>query len=86
MGEYENTLKDIEKTLGKVPEFMKFFPREMLVKDWPSWKENCCGEIYLERACYLLCADEMIEEELGEKKVTISAGTAPENARAAAEQ
>ncbi len=86
MGEYENTLKDIEKTLGKVPGFMKFFSRETLVKDWPSWKENCCSEMYLESACYLLCADELLEEELGERKVTIGAGAAPEQSSEAAEQ
>ncbi len=86
MGEYEDTLKDIENTLGKVPEFMKFFSRETLVKDWPSWKENCCSEIHLERACYLLCTDELLGEELGEKKVIISAGTVPEKASEAAEQ
>lgn len=43
-------------------------------------------EINLERACYLLCADEMLEEELGEKRVTISSGTVPEQASEAAEQ
>ncbi len=64
MGEYENTLEDIENVLGEVPGFMKFFSKEKLVKDWPSWKKNCCSEIYLERACYLLCADGMLEKEL----------------------
>lgn len=86
MGEYENTLKEIENTLGKVPGFMMFFSREKLVKDWPSWKKNCCSEIYLERACYLLCADEMLEERLGEKKVTINAGITPEQVSEMIEQ
>lgn len=27
---YEDTLKDIEKTLGAVPSLMKFFPEEKL--------------------------------------------------------
>jgi predicted nucleotidyltransferase len=35
---YEDTLKDIEKTLGAVPSLMKFLPEEKLIHDWPSWK------------------------------------------------
>jgi hypothetical protein len=60
---YQDTIQDIEKTLGSVPRFMKFFPREELVRDWPSWK--CLGEIDLERARYLLNTDELQEEMLG---------------------
>ncbi len=78
MEAYENTLKDIENTLGMVPGFMKFFPRESLVKDWPSWKKECCSEIYLERACYLLSEDGMLEEELGETRITGNVKTIPE--------
>ncbi len=61
-GTYEDTLEDIEKTLGIVPDFMKFFPKELLIHDWPSWKS--VGEIDLERARYLLSTDEMSEEIL----------------------
>jgi hypothetical protein len=43
---YEDTLRDMEKTLGAVPSLMKFFPKEKLVHDWPSWKSR--GEIELE--------------------------------------
>ena len=46
MGAYEDTLNDIEKTLGAVPSLMKFFPKEKLVHDWPSWKSS--GKIDLE--------------------------------------
>ncbi len=60
---YENTLGDIERTLGSVPGFMKIFPKEVLVQDWPSWKR--VEEIDMERARYLLSADELLEEMLG---------------------
>ena len=62
MGAYEDTLDDIEKTWGIVPNFMKFFPEESLIEDWPSWKENNIGEIDLERARYLLSTDKVLEE------------------------
>ena len=39
MGEYENTLKDIKKTLGIVPGFMKALPKEVLVQEWPLFKK-----------------------------------------------
>jgi hypothetical protein len=61
---YENTLGDIERTLGSVPDFMKIFPKEVLVHDWPSWKR--VEEIDMERARYLLSTDELLEEMLGE--------------------
>ena len=32
MGEYEDTLKDIEKTFGFVPGFMKGLPQDVLVQ------------------------------------------------------
>ncbi len=60
---YENTLGDIERTLGSVPDFMKIFPKEVLVRDWPSWK--MVEEIDMERARYLLSTDELLEEMLG---------------------
>jgi len=37
--EYEETLNDIEKTLGIVPGFMKALPPEVLAKDWVLWKK-----------------------------------------------
>jgi len=35
MGVYENTLKDIEKTMGIVPGFMKGLPKDVLIQEWP---------------------------------------------------
>lgn len=64
MGVYDDTLNDIENTLGAVPGLMKFFPKEKLVHDWLSWKS--LGEIDLERARYLLSTDEMVEKMLSE--------------------
>ncbi len=63
---YENTLGDIERTLGSVPGFMKIFPKGVLVHDWPSWKR--VEEIDMERARYLLSTDELLEEMLGETR------------------
>lgn len=62
MGKYEDTVEDIENSLGLVPGFMKLLPEESLVHDWPIWKD--LGEIELERARYLLSVDEMVEEML----------------------
>ncbi len=75
MGAYEDTLEDIEKTLGTVPSFMKVFPMELLVRDWPSWKKDPLSEIDLERARYLLSVDEMLEEMLSnnQSKVELTA-------------
>lgn len=44
MGEYEDTLKDIEKTLGAVPRFMKALPKDILIHDYPLWKKYSLGE------------------------------------------
>ena len=44
MGEYEDTLKDITKSFGFVPGFMKALPKEALVKDWPLLKKYQLGE------------------------------------------
>jgi hypothetical protein len=67
MGEYEETLEDIEKTYGMVPEFMKVLPKDVIVKEWPAWKKEPLDEIYLERARYFLSADEMLEELLAKE-------------------
>lgn len=42
--EYEETLKDIEKSLGIVPEFMKALPPDVLVAEWPLFKKHVLGE------------------------------------------
>ncbi len=39
MGVYENTLKDIEKTIGIVPGFMKGLPKDVLIQEWPLFKK-----------------------------------------------
>jgi hypothetical protein len=70
MGEYEETLEEIRKTFGKVPEFMKFFPEDLLVRDWPSWKKDLPGEIDLERARYMLNTDQFLEEMLTREDIT----------------
>jgi AhpD family alkylhydroperoxidase len=44
MQEYEDTLKDIESTIGIVPGFMKALPADVLVKEWPLFKKYELGE------------------------------------------
>ena len=44
MGQYEDTLKDIEKSLGIVPGFMKAIPKDVLIQDWPLMKKYQAGE------------------------------------------
>ena len=44
MGEYEDTLKDIEKAFGFVPGFMKAIPEDVLAKQWPLMKKYQLGE------------------------------------------
>jgi len=44
MGQYEDTLKDIEKSLGMVPGFMKAIPKDVLIQDWPLMKKYQAGE------------------------------------------
>ena len=44
MGEYEDTLKDIEKAFGFVPGFMKAIPKDVLAKQWPLMKKYQLGE------------------------------------------
>jgi hypothetical protein len=70
MGEYEETLEDIEKTYGMVPEFMRVFPRDVIIREWPAWKKEPLDEIYLERARYLLSTDRMLEELLAQENMS----------------
>ena len=44
MGEYDETLKDIKKTFGFVPGFMKGLPQDVLMHDWPLMKKYTLGE------------------------------------------
>jgi len=44
MGEYEDTLKDIEKSFGIVPGFMKGLSQDVLIHDWPLMKKYTLGE------------------------------------------
>src|SRR3989304_283288 len=39
MAKYEDTIKDIEKTLGIVPGFMKALPEIVLIQEWPLFKK-----------------------------------------------
>jgi AhpD family alkylhydroperoxidase len=39
MGEYQDTLDDIQETLGLVPGFMKALPEDVLVHAWPLFKK-----------------------------------------------
>jgi AhpD family alkylhydroperoxidase len=44
MEEYDETLKDIKKTFGFVPGFMKGLPQDVLIHDWPLMKKYTLGE------------------------------------------
>ncbi len=44
MGKYEDTLKDIETTLGLVPGFMQALAEDVLIQDWPLMKKYVLGE------------------------------------------
>ena len=44
MGEYEDTLKDVQKSLGIVPGFMKALSQDVLIHDWPLFKKYTLGE------------------------------------------
>ena len=61
---HEDTLEDIEKTMGSVPVFMRSLPKKVLIHNWSSWK--MVDEINMERARYLLSTDEMLEETLAQ--------------------
>ncbi|MDD1743639.1 MAG: carboxymuconolactone decarboxylase family protein [Methanomassiliicoccales archaeon] len=44
MSDIDDTLKDIKKTMGIVPGFMKALPDEALVHEWPIWKRYTLEE------------------------------------------
>lgn len=44
MGKYEDTLKDIETTIGLVPGFMKALANDVLIQEWPLFKKYVLGE------------------------------------------
>jgi hypothetical protein len=64
---YEDTLEDMEKTMGYVPVFMRSLPKKVLIHNWSSWK--MVDEINMERARYMLSTDEMLEETLGQTQL-----------------
>lgn len=37
--DYEETLEDIEETLGMVPGFMETLPEDVLIQEWPLFKK-----------------------------------------------
>ena len=43
MGEYEDTLNDIQKSFGFVPGFMEGLPQDVLIHDWPLMKKYTLG-------------------------------------------
>ena len=61
---YESSLKNIEKTMGSIPVFMRSLPKRALIHNWSSWK--MVDEINMERARYLLSTDEILEEKFGQ--------------------
>jgi AhpD family alkylhydroperoxidase len=44
LGEYEDTLKDVQESLGIVPGFMKALPQDVLIHDWHLFKKYVLGE------------------------------------------
>jgi hypothetical protein len=61
---YEDTLEDMEKTMGYVHVFMRYLPKKVLIHNRSSWK--MVDEINMERARYLLNTDEILEEKSGQ--------------------
>lgn len=64
METYENTLEDTINTSGVCACFIKDFPRIILANDRSSGKNALPGEMDMEKACYLLCVDDLLEEIL----------------------
>jgi AhpD family alkylhydroperoxidase len=44
MGKYDDTLKEIETTLGIVPGFMSALAEDVLIQEWPLMKKYVVGE------------------------------------------
>jgi len=44
MGKIEDTLKEIEITVGLVPGFMKALADDVLIQEWPLFKKYVLGE------------------------------------------
>jgi AhpD family alkylhydroperoxidase len=44
VNDYDQTLKDIESSLGIVPGFMKALPQNVLIHEWPMWKKYTLEE------------------------------------------
>lgn len=42
--DYEETLRDMEETIGIVPGFMEALPKEDLNREWPFFKQYVLGE------------------------------------------
>ncbi len=61
---YEDTLEEMETTMGSVPVFMRFLPKTEFIHNWSSWK--MVDEMNMERARYLLNTDEILEEKFGQ--------------------
>ena len=64
MEAYENTLEDTMNSVGIYPGFFKDFPRIIHAVDRSSRKNGLLEEIDMEKANYLLCVDDMLEEML----------------------
>jgi AhpD family alkylhydroperoxidase len=43
-GDYEETLADIEESIGIVPGFMSAIPEDALLNEWPMFKQYALGE------------------------------------------
>jgi hypothetical protein len=63
MEAYENTLEDTTNSSGICPVFIKKFPG-IIFADGSSGKTAVLGEIDMERANYLICVDDILEEML----------------------
>lgn len=44
MGNYDETLKDIETTMGSVPGYMKALTEDVLLQEWPLMKKYVFGK------------------------------------------
>ena len=43
MSKYEDTLKEIETSMGIVPDFMKVLAEDVLIQEWPLMKKYVLG-------------------------------------------